>query len=342
MPTHARPTDLRVTKRIEGKPRVVVTRRLLPETEARMRELFDVTLNDSDRPLSREELRAAMNEAHVLVPTVTDQIDADLIAAAGPQLGLIANFGAGIEHIDLSAARARKIIVTNTPGVFTDDTADMTMALILSVTRRLNWGGRILRSGQWDGWAPSTMLGHRVGGKVLGIVGMGRIGQAVAHRARAFGLTVVYHNRHRLPEALENMFGARFEPDLDTLVAEADILSLHCPATPETLHLIDARRIALMKPDAYLVNTARGTIVEEEALIRALQEGRIGGAGLDVFEHEPMVDQRLRDHLNVAILPHMGSATFEGREASGAKVIANIRFWADGHRPPDQVLEGWM
>lgn len=342
MPSHARPADLRATRRIEGKPRVFVTRRLLPETEARMRELFDVTLNESDTPLDRQALRAAMNEAHVLVPTVTDRIDGELIAEAGPQLGLIANFGAGIDHIDLGAARARKIIVTNTPGVFTDDTADMTMALILSVTRRLNWGGRVLRSGQWEGWAPSTMLGHRVGGKVLGIIGMGRIGQAVAHRARAFGLAVVYHNRHRLPEALENMFGARFEGDLDTLVAEADILSLHCPATPETRHLIDARRIALMKPDAYLVNTARSTVVEEEALIQALQEGRIGGAGLDVFEHEPMVDQRLRDHLNVAILPHMGSATFEGRIASGDKVMANIRFWADGHRPPDQVLEGWM
>lgn len=341
MPNHASPADLRATRRIESKPRVFVTRRLLPETEARMAELFDVTVNADDHPLSQEELVAALADAHVLVPTVTDRIDAGLIATAGPQFGLIANFGTGTEHIDLAAARARKIIVTNTPGVFTDDTADMTLALILSVTRRLNYGGRLLRSGQWQGWAPSTLLGHRVGGKVLGIVGMGRIGQAVAHRARAFGLSVVYHNRHRLPEALENMVGARFEPDLDALVAGADILSLHCPGRPETRHLIDARRIAMMKPDAYLVNTARGTIVEEEALIEALQQGRIGGAGLDVFEHEPMVDQRLRDHLNVAILPHMGSATFEGRAASGDKVIANIRFWADGHRPPDQVLEGW-
>lgn len=341
MPSHATPADLRVTRREENKPRVIVTRRLLPETEARMAELFDVTLNAYDRPFSRDELRAAMREAHVLVPTVTDQIDADLIAEAGPQLGLIASFGAGTDHIDLAAARSRKIMVTNTPGVFTDDTADMAMALILSVTRRLNWGGRVLRSGTWQGWAPSTLLGHRVGGKVLGIVGMGRIGQAVAHRARAFGLTVRYHNRHRLPEALENMFGATYEGDLDTLVADADVLSLHCPATPETHHLIDARRIALMKPEAYLVNTARGAIVEEEALIAALLEGRIGGAGLDVFEHEPQVDQRLRDHHNVAILPHMGSATFEGRQASGDKVIANIRFWSDGHRPPDQVLDGW-
>ncbi|MBF9150297.1 2-hydroxyacid dehydrogenase [Novosphingobium jiangmenense] len=337
MPSSA---DYRPTRRVEGTPRVAVTRRLLPETETRMSELFDVSLNRDDKAMTRDELVAAMQAAHVLVPTVTDRIDAALIADAGPQLGLIANFGAGTEHIDLAAARARKIIVTNTPGVFTDDTADMTIALIISVARRLNYGGRTLRAGKWEGWAPSTMLGHRLAGKTLGIVGMGRIGQAVAHRARAFGLNVLYNSRHRLPEALETMFGATFEPDLDRLVAEADILSLHCPATPETHHMIDARRIALMKPHAYIVNTARGQLIEEEALIAALVDGRIGGAGLDVFEHEPQVDARLLAHHNVAILPHMGSATFEGRIASGDKVIANIRFWADGHRPPDQVLEG--
>lgn len=319
---------------------MIVTRRLLPETEARMSELFDVTLSADDKPMTRDALVAAMQAAHVLVPTVTDRIDAAMLAEAGPQLGLIANFGAGTEHIDLAAARARKIIVTNTPGVFTDDTADMTIALIISVARRLNHGGRVLRAGKWEGWAPSTMLGHRLAGKTLGIVGMGRIGQAVAWRARAFGLSVAYHSRHRLPEAQETMFGAKFEPNLDKLVAEADILTLHCPATAETHHLIDARRIALMKPEAYLVNTARGQLVEEEALIAALVEGRIGGAGLDVFEHEPQVDARLLAHHNVAILPHMGSATFEGRIASGEKVMANVRFWADGHRPPDQVLEG--
>lgn len=332
--------DYRPARRVEGSPRVTVTRKLLPETEARMRELFDVTLSSDDRPMSREALVAAMQTAHVLVPTVTDVIDADLIAQAGPQLGLIANFGAGTDHIALAAARARKIIVTNTPGVFTDDTADMTIALIISVARRLNYGGRILRAGKWEGWAPSTMLGHRLSGKVLGIIGMGRIGQAVAWRARAFGLTVIYHSRHRLPQSQETMFGAQFEPDLDKLVAQSDILSLHCPASPETHHIIDARRIALMKPGAYLVNTARGQLIEEEALVAALVEGRIGGAGLDVFEHEPQVDPRLIAHHNVAILPRMGSATFEGRQASGDKVIANVRVWADGHRPPDQVLEG--
>jgi glyoxylate reductase len=330
------------TRRVIGKPRVVVTRRLLPETEARMAQLFDVTLNHDDHAMHRDELVAAIADADVLVPTVTDTIDAALIAAAPPRLRLIANFGAGVDHIDLKAARARKITVSNTPGVFTDDTADMTLALILSVARRLNYGGRVLRSGQWRGWSPSTLLGHRLGGRVLGIVGMGRIGQAVAHRARAFGLSVVYHNRHRVPEALETMLGARHEPDLDAMLAQTDILTLHCPATPVTHHLIDARRIALMKPGAFLINTARGKIVEEEAMIAALVSGHLGGAGLDVFEHEPMVDQRLRDHHNVAILPHMGSATVEGRLASGDKVIANIRFWVDGHRPPDQVLEGWL
>ena len=346
MPTHqtaagARTAHEAVKRRIEGKPSVIVTRRLLPETEQRMRELFDVTLNADDRAMTRDELVAAMRSCDVLVPTVTDTIDAGMIAKAGERLGLIANFGAGIEHIDLAATRARKIIVTNTPGVFTDDTADMTLALIISVARRLNHGGRILRAGKWEGWAPSTLLGHRLNGKTLGIIGMGRIGQAVAHRARAFGLQVAYHNRHRLPEALETMLGARYVADLDTLIGDADILSLHCPASPETHHLLDARRIALMKPEAYLINTARGQIVDEQALIEALVAGRIGGAGLDVFEHEPQVDPRLLAHHNVAILPHMGSATFEGRIASGEKVMANIRFWADGHRPPDQVLEGW-
>ncbi|MCA1661749.1 MAG: D-glycerate dehydrogenase [Novosphingobium sp.] len=328
-------------RRVAGKPGVIVTRRLLPETEARMGELFEARFNPDDRALTRDELAAAMRDCDVLVPTVTDRIDAALIAEAGERLGLIANFGAGTEHIDLHAARLRRIMVTNTPGVFTDDTADMTMALILSVPRRFVEGGRILRAGEWQGWAPSTLLGHRIGGKTLGIVGMGRIGQAVAHRARAFGLSVIYHNRHRLPEAVERMLGARFEPELDRLVAEADIVTLHCPAGPETHHLIDARRIALMKPDAYLVNTARGDLIDEEALIAALEAGRIGGVGLDVYAHEPQVDPRLLALNNASLLPHLGSATFEGRDASGEKVIANIRFWADGHRPPDQVLDGW-
>lgn len=307
-----------------------------------MSELFDVQLNTADVPLGREQLIEAMRDADVLVPTVTDRIDAAMLEAAGEKLGLIANFGAGTEHIDLAAARARKVIVTNTPGVFTDDTADLTMMLILSVPRRLGEGSRLVRDGKWTGWAPLAMLGHRIGGKRLAILGMGRIGQAVAHRARAFGMEVVYHNRTRLPDALENMLGVRYEPDIDKLVSEADVLSLHCPAGAETHHIIDARRLALMKPTAFLINTARGDLVDPEALIAALEGGKIGGAGLDVYVGEPKVDPRLIALPNVITLPHLGSATLEGREAAGEKVIANIRFWADGHRPPDQVLAGWL
>ena len=323
-----------------AKPMVVVTRHLLPSVEARMSELFETTLNVVDEPFTREQLAEAMARADVLVPTVTDRIDSELIAGAGPQLGLIASFGAGVDHIDLAAARARRIIVTNTPGVFTDDTADLTMALIIGVLRRLREGTSLIRRSEWTGWAPSALLGRKLAGKVLGIVGMGRIGQAVAFRARAFGLTTRYHNRHRLPQAVETMFGAQYVAELDELVRQADILTLHCPATPETRGLIDARRIGLMKPGATLVNTARADLVDYEAMIAALERGDLGGAGLDVFPEEPKVDARLVALPNVIAQPHIGSATIEGREASGEKVIANIRFWADGHRPPDQVLEG--
>jgi len=321
-----------------GKPRVIVTRHLLPAVEERMRELFDTVLNPADTPMDEAALIEAMTDCDVLVPTVTDRITGDMIAQAGKRLGLIANFGAGTEHIDLAAAAARRIMVTNTPGVFTDDTADIAMAMILGVPRRIREGTQLVRRGEWTGWAPSGLLGRKLGGKVLGIVGMGRIGQAVAHRARAFGLNVVYHNRKRLPEAVEGMLGARFEADVDTLVAAADILTLHCPLTEDTRDLIDARRIALMKPGSSIINTARGELIDQEALIAALEGGHLVGAGLDVYPDEPQVDQRLLDHPNVMTLPHIGSATLEGREASGEKVIANIRFWADGHRPPDQVL----
>ncbi|MFP5396030.1 MAG: 2-hydroxyacid dehydrogenase [Alphaproteobacteria bacterium] len=335
-------TDTKPGPPLQGKPRVHVTRHLLPEIEARMSELFDVTLNREDRPLSRDEMIAAMRTSDVIVPTVTDRIDAAMLAEAGDRLGLIANFGAGIEHIDLAAARARKVIVTNTPGVFTDDTADVAMMLILSVPRRLGEGSRLLRDGQWTGWSPTSMLGRCIGGKRLGIVGMGRIGQAVAHRARAFGLEIIYHNRNRLPPAIENMFGARYEPDLDRLFAEADIISLHAPAGSGTHHLVNSARLSVMKPEAYLINTARGDLIDEEALIAALKSGQIAGAGLDVFANEPKVDPRLIALPNVITLPHLGSATIEGRAHAGEKVIANIRFWADGHRPPDQVLAGWV
>jgi len=325
--------------RIDGKPRVIVTRHLMPAVEERMVELFDTTLNVADDPLTRDELAAAMREAHVLVPTVTDRIDADLIAQAGERLGLIANFGAGTDHIDLKAAAARRIIVTNTPSVFTDDTADIAMEMIIGIPRRVREGVALVRRGEWTGWAPSAMLGRKLAGKVLGIVGMGRIGQAVAHRARAFGLEIAYHNRKRLPEAIERMLGVRHVASLDDLVAEADILTLHCPATPDTHHLMNARRFGLMKDGACLINTARGELIDQDAMIAALASGRLAGAGLDVYPDEPRVDPRLIEFPNVMTLPHIGSATREGREDSGHKVIANIRMWADGHRPPDQVLD---
>lgn len=326
--------------RIE-RPRIIVTRALLPAVEERMAQLFDASFNVDDQPMGRAALIAAMADCDVLVPTVTDSIDADLIAAASPRLKLIANYGAGVNHIDLAAAKAKGIMVTNTPGVFTDDTADLTMALILNVPRRLGEGHRLMRSGEWGGWRPTGMLGHRIGGKTLGIVGFGRIGEAVALRAKAFGLKVVYNKRHRLPASVEEELGVGFEPDLDRLMARADIISLHCPLTAETDKLINAKRIALMKADAYIVNSSRGELIDEDALIEALQAGRIAGAGLDVYTHEPAIDPRLLTIPNVVLLPHLGSATFEGREASGERVITNIRVWADGHRPPDQVLEGW-
>jgi glyoxylate reductase len=323
------------------RPRVIVTRQLMPHVEARMAELFDVALSARDDAFSTAALKDAVGQCDVLVPTVTDRIDAEIIAAAGERLKLIANFGAGVDHIDLAAARAKGIMVSNTPSVFTEDTADMTMALILSVPRRLAEGEKLMRSGKWQGWAPSAMLGHRVGGKLLGIIGMGRIGLAVARRARAFGLSIHYHNRRRLPAAIEEELGASYHASIDTLMRISDIVTIHCPHTTETHEMVGATRIAAMKRSAYLINTARGEIVDEKALIAALQAHRIAGAGLDVYAHAPDVDPALLALDNAVLLPHLASATIEGREASGEKVIANIRAWSDGHRPPDQVLEGW-
>ena len=324
------------------KPRVIVTRELSDAVMDRMAQLFDTQLNREDIAMSRDDLIAAVKDADVLVPTVTDAIDEDLIEAAGDRLKLIANFGNGVDHIDLKAARARGILVTNTPGVLTDDTADMTMALILSVPRRLAEGEKLARSGEWRGWSPGAMLGHRIGGKTLGIVGMGRIGQAVAARARAFGLAIHYHNRHRLPEPVEAELGATWHADLDEMLAGSDFVTIHTPHTDQTEHVMDARRLALLKPEAYLINTSRGTAIDEAALIDALEAGKLAGAGLDVFEHEPAIDSRLLALSNVVLLPHMGSATYEARIATGERVITNIQHWADGHRPPDQVLEGWI
>ncbi|WP_394652116.1 2-hydroxyacid dehydrogenase [uncultured Sphingomonas sp.] len=325
-----------------ARPRVIVTRDLPDAVLLRLSALFDAELNVSDTPMDRAQLAAAMADCDVLVPTVTDTIDTALIEGAGPRLKLIANYGAGVNHIDLKAARARRILVTNTPGVLTEDTADMTMALILSVPRRLAEGEKLVRSGAWSGWSPGGMLGHRIGGKALAIVGMGRIGQAVARRARAFGLTIHYHNRHRLPKVVEAELQAEWHPNLDEMLAMADIVTLHTPRNADSEDLVDARRIALMKPSAYLINTSRGGILDEDALVGALEAGELAGAGLDVWKHEPAIDPRLLALSNVVMLPHMGSATYEGRLAMGERVVANIRAWSDGHRPPDQVLDGWV
>jgi glyoxylate reductase len=318
-----------------ARPRVVVTRTLPDTVEARMRELFDMRFAEPG------ELESALAEADVLVPTIVDGIDSGLIAGAGERLKLIANYGNGVDHIDLRAARARGILVTNTPGVLTDDAADMALALILAVPRRLSEGERLVRSATWSGWGPTAMLGRRVSGKALGILGMGRIGQAIALRARGFGLKIHYHNRRRLPEVVERAVEATWHPELDDMLTEIDMLSINCPHNASTHHLIDAGRLELLGRGGYLINIARGEIVDEPALIAALESGRIAGAGLDVFEHEPAVDPRLLALDNVVLLPHMASATIEARIATGEKVIANIRMWADGHRPPDQVLEGW-
>ena len=323
------------------RPKTIVTRKLPGAVERRMAELFDTQFNSDDRAMSTAELCDAAARATVLVPTVTDEIDSAIIDAAGPDLKLIANFGVGVDHIDLAAARRREIIVTNTPGVLTEDTADMVMALILSVPRRLAEGEKLVRAGGWRGWSPTGMRGHRVNGKRLGIVGMGRIGSAVARRAAGFGLEVHYHNRERLPEAVEQTLGATWHDELDDMLADIDILSINCPYTPETRHLIDADRLGLLGRDVYVINTSRGEIIDEAALADALEAGTIAGAGLDVYENEPEIEPRLLKLDNIVLLPHLGSATFEGREAMGDKVIANIRIWADGHRPPDQVLEGW-
>jgi glyoxylate reductase len=321
---------------------VVVTRRLPAEVETRLSELFDVRLRDDDVPMSRTQLVEAMKSADVLVPTITDTIDAPMIGQAGDRLKLIANYGAGVDNIDVSTARQRGILVSNTPGVLTDDTADMTMALILAVSRRMREGLAVMQSGEWDGWAPTAFLGGRVGGRRLGILGMGRIGQAVARRAAVFGMQVHYHNRRRLRPEIEQELEASYWDSLDQMVARVDVLSINCPHTPSTFHLMNARRLKLMKPDAVIVNTSRGEVIDENALTRMLRTGEIAGAGLDVYEHGTSVNPRLRELPNVVLLPHMGSATRESRIEMGEKVIVNIKTFADGHRPPDQVVPSML
>jgi glyoxylate reductase len=321
------------------KPLVIVTRKLPDAIETRMMELFQVRLNLDDQPMSQAQLIEAVKTADVLVPTVTDRIDAKVLSQAGPQLRLIASFGTGVDHIDLASARQRNITVTNTPGVLTEDTADMTMALILAVSRRLAEGERLVRSGKWTGWGPTTMLGHRIWGKRLGIIGMGRIGSAVARRAKGFGLAVHYHNRRRVHPQLEAELEATYWESLDQMLARMDIVSINCPHTPATFHLLSARRLKLLQRHAYVVNVSRGEVIDENALTRMLERGEIAGAALDVFEHEPAINPKLLKLDNVVLLPHMGSSTIEGRIDMGEKVIINIKTFADGHKPPDRVLE---
>ncbi len=321
---------------------VVVTRRLPEVVEKRLSELFKVSLRQDDTPMTRTELAEAMKSADILVPTVTDDIDAALLGQAGDRLKLIANYGAGVDHIDVMTARQRGILVSNTPGVLTDDTADMTMALILAVTRRMSEGMATMQSGDWKGWAPTALLGGRVGGRRLGILGMGRIGQAVARRANAFGMQVHYHNRRRLRPETEEAHAATYWESLDQMVARIDVLSINCPHTPSTFHLMNARRLKLMKPSAVIVNTSRGEVIDENALTRMLRAGELQGAGLDVYEHGTDINPRLRELNNVVLLPHMGSATLEGRIEMGEKVIINIKTFEDGHRPPDQVVPSML
>jgi glyoxylate reductase len=328
------------------KPLVIVTRKLPDSVETRMRELFDVRLNADDRPMSHGQLADAVKSADVLVPTVTDRIDAGVLKEAGPHLKLIANFGNGVDNIDVAAAVQRGITVTNTPGVLTEDTADMTMALILAVPRRLAEGSTVLHGDRdWAGWSPTWMLGHRIWGKRLGIIGMGRIGQAVARRASAFGLQIHYHNRRRVSAKIEEELHATYWDSLDQMLARMDIVSINCPHTPATYHLLSARRLKLLRPQAYVVNTARGEVIDENALVRMIAAGELAGAGLDVFEHEPAVNPklaRLAREGKVVLLPHMGSATLEGRVDMGEKVIVNIRTFMDGHKPPDRVLPSML
>ncbi|MEM8732465.1 MAG: D-glycerate dehydrogenase [Pseudomonadota bacterium] len=321
---------------------VVVTRRLPEAVEARLSELFDVELRNDDAPMARQDLVAAVQRADVLVPTITDEVDAALIGQAGPKLKLIANYGAGVDNIDVATARQRGILVSNTPDVLTEDTADMTMALILSVTRRIPEGLSVMQKGDWSGWAPTAYLGGRISGRRLGILGMGRIGQAVARRAQAFGMQVHYHDRTRLRTETEEDLGVTWWDSLDRMVSRMDILTIHTPATPSTFHLMNARRLKLMKPDAVIVNASRGDVIDENALTRMLRAGEIAGAGLDVYEFGTDINPRLRELPNVVLLPHMSSATREGRMEMGEKVIINIKTFEDGHRPPDQVVPSML
>ncbi|MET4684049.1 2-hydroxyacid dehydrogenase [Brevundimonas faecalis] len=324
------------------KLKVVLTRRLPDTVETRMRELFDAELNLTDRPMDRQALVEALQRAEILVPTITDHLDAEMIAAAGEQLKMIANFGAGVDHIDIDAAVGRGIIVTNTPGVLTEDTADLTMSLIMAVSRRVVEGANVVAAGEFQGWSPTWMCGRKLWGKRLGVVGMGRIGQALARRAKAFGMQVHYHNRKPVSDMIAEELGATWWDDLDQMLARMDVVSLNCPATKDTHHLLSAERLARLQPHAIVVNTARGELIDEAALVEALDRRALFGVGLDVFEHEPAVHPGLIGRPNVVLLPHLGSATIEARQDMGDRVIANIMTYQNGHRPPDRVIPAML
>ncbi len=324
------------------KTKIILTRRLSDTIETRMRELFNATLNQTDQPFTQEQLIQAVKTADVLVPTVTDSLSASVIEQAGPQLRLIASFGTGVDHIDVKAAREKGITVTNTPGVLSEDTADVAMSLILAVPRRIVQGDIKVRSGQWDGWSPTGMLGHRINGKRLGIIGMGSIGQAIARRAKAFGMSIHYHNRKAVHPSIETELEATYWETIEQMLPRVDIISINCPSTPATHHLLNKERLSLLSPHSYLVNTGRGDVIDEMALIELLKENKIAGAGLDVYEHEPVISSALIDLPNVVLLPHIGSATIEGRQAMGDKVIINIQTFLDGHTPPDRVVPAML
>ena len=320
--------------------KVGVTRKLPDAVEARLSALFDARLNASDAQLSADALIALAREVDVLAPTLGDSLDAAFFSAAGDRLKLVANFGAGVDHIDIAAANARGVTVTNTPSVLAEDAADMAMALILAAPRRLVEGVKALESGAFHGWSPTWMLGRRVKGKKLGVIGLGRVGEAIARRARAFGLSIHYHNRRPINPHIEEELEATYWADLDAMLARMDIVSINCPSTPQTYHLLSRRRLALMPPHAYVVNISRGEIIDEEALADAIVEGNLAGAGLDVFEKEPRPNEKLMAAPNVVLLPHMASATIESRIEMGERVIINIKMFADGHKPPDRIILG--
>ena len=324
------------------KTKIILTRRLSDTIETRMRELFNATLNETDQPFTQEQLIQAVKTADVLVPTVTDSLNASVMEQAGSQLRLIASFGTGVDHIDVKAAREKGITVTNTPGVLSEDTADVAMSLILAVPRRIVQGDTKVRSGQWDGWSPTGMLGHRINGKRLGIIGMGSIGQAIARRAKAFGMSIHYHNRKAVHPSIEAELEATYWETIEQMLPRVDIISINCPSTPATHHLLNKERLSLLSSHSYLVNTGRGDVIDEMELIEILKESKIAGAGLDVYEHEPVISSALIDLPNVVLLPHIGSATIEGRHAMGVKVIINIQTFLDGHTPPDRVVPAML